>query len=116
MTLALPAVSKRSTDASVASSSKTKTTTPSDAEQKAQDEIKLLKAQLNTAQRRQKSPQDQLGMNLSAFLSHRHRQGALTTFNVESINVAKPHKGASLANPNKKARKYKALEFGSDED
>ncbi|KAL0579768.1 hypothetical protein V5O48_002262 [Marasmius crinis-equi] len=28
----------------------------------------------------------------------------------------RPIKGASLANPNKKARKYQAIEFGSDED
>ncbi|KAK7045702.1 hypothetical protein VNI00_007535 [Paramarasmius palmivorus] len=28
----------------------------------------------------------------------------------------RPMKGASLANPNKKARKYQAIEFGSDED
>ncbi|KAJ8076933.1 hypothetical protein PM082_001356 [Marasmius tenuissimus] len=30
--------------------------------------------------------------------------------------VPRPVKGASLANPNKKARKYQAIEFGSDED
>jgi len=30
--------------------------------------------------------------------------------------VARPHKGASLANPNKKARKYQAIEFESDDD
>ena len=30
--------------------------------------------------------------------------------------AARPHKGASLANPNKKARKYQAIEFASDDD
>ncbi|ESK93653.1 hypothetical protein Moror_1470 [Moniliophthora roreri MCA 2997] len=30
--------------------------------------------------------------------------------------ASRPMKGASLANPNKKARKYQAIEFGSDED
>ncbi|KAF8973196.1 hypothetical protein BDZ97DRAFT_1780015 [Flammula alnicola] len=30
--------------------------------------------------------------------------------------AARPHKGASLANPNKKARKYQAIEFESDEE
>ena len=29
---------------------------------------------------------------------------------------ARPVKGASLANPNKKARKYQELEFESDDD
>ncbi|PPQ98407.1 hypothetical protein CVT24_004086 [Panaeolus cyanescens] len=29
---------------------------------------------------------------------------------------SRAHKGASLANPNKKARKYQAIEFGSDDD
>lgn len=28
----------------------------------------------------------------------------------------RPMKGASLANPNKKARKYQAIEFASDEE
>ena len=30
--------------------------------------------------------------------------------------AARPHKGASLANPNKKARKYQAVEFASDDE
>ncbi|KAF8906475.1 hypothetical protein CPB84DRAFT_1844330 [Gymnopilus junonius] len=30
--------------------------------------------------------------------------------------IARPHKGASLANPNKKARKYQAIEFESDDE
>ncbi|KAF8160890.1 hypothetical protein B0H34DRAFT_698545 [Crassisporium funariophilum] len=30
--------------------------------------------------------------------------------------VSRPHKGASLANPNKKARKYQAIEFESDDE
>ncbi|KAK1225297.1 hypothetical protein PQX77_011816 [Marasmius sp. AFHP31] len=35
----------------------------------------------------------------------------------KSVKAApRPVKGASLANPNKKARKYQAIEFGSDED
>jgi hypothetical protein len=31
-------------------------------------------------------------------------------------NAPRPLKGASLANPNKKARKYQAIEFESDEE
>lgn len=30
--------------------------------------------------------------------------------------AARPHKGASLANPNKKVRKYQAIEFASDDE
>lgn len=30
--------------------------------------------------------------------------------------AVRPHKGASLANPNKKARKYQAIEFTSDDE
>ena len=33
-----------------------------------------------------------------------------------SSSAARPVKGASLANPNKKARKYQAVEFESDDD
>ncbi|TFK19324.1 hypothetical protein FA15DRAFT_683004 [Coprinopsis marcescibilis] len=32
------------------------------------------------------------------------------------VPVIRPHKGASLANPNKKARKYQKVEFDSDDD
>ena len=34
----------------------------------------------------------------------------------EPIAPVRAHKGASLANPNKKARKYQAIEFESDEE
>jgi hypothetical protein len=35
---------------------------------------------------------------------------------IEPTPAARPLKGASLANPNKKARKYQAIEFESDEE
>jgi len=59
----------------------------------AQEEIKSLKSQLQKQKR--------------------------TAVEEEKIVVppaARPHKGASLANPNKKVRKYQAIEFGSDDD
>ncbi|KAF5326239.1 hypothetical protein D9611_000067 [Ephemerocybe angulata] len=39
-----------------------------------------------------------------------------TTTNNKPAPVARPFKGASLANPNKKARKYQAIEFESDSE
>jgi hypothetical protein len=33
-----------------------------------------------------------------------------------AVPTKRAHKGASLANPNKKARKYQAIEFASDEE
>jgi len=78
------------------SSSKTTVTKPkeSDSEIKiAQEEIKSLKSQLQKQKR--------------------------TAVKDEKIVVpaaARPHKGASLANPNKKVRKYQAIEFASDDE
>ncbi|KAG6813774.1 hypothetical protein H0H92_007726 [Tricholoma furcatifolium] len=60
----------------------------------AQSEIKALKAEL--AKHQQRAPS--------------------TDPKPKSAPPAKTIKGASLANPNKKARKYQAIEFGSDED
>ncbi|TFK44473.1 hypothetical protein BDQ12DRAFT_673043 [Crucibulum laeve] len=58
----------------------------------AQEEIKLLKAQLEKQKKRPAA-------------------------SIEKPAAMAPHrKGASLANPNKKARKYQAIEFESDED
>ncbi|TFK74551.1 hypothetical protein BDN72DRAFT_886268 [Pluteus cervinus] len=62
------------------------------AEKKAQAEIKALKAQLEAQKRRQPS----------------------TPTPPPKAAPPRPLKGASLANPHKKARKYQALEFESD--
>ncbi|KAF5385786.1 hypothetical protein D9615_002338 [Tricholomella constricta] len=62
-------------------------------DQKAQDEIKALKAELE-----------------------KQKQQAIPSISRKSTAVPKPPKGASLANPNKKARKYQAIEFESDDE
>ncbi|KAF8813718.1 hypothetical protein BYT27DRAFT_7220089 [Phlegmacium glaucopus] len=80
----------------IASSSSNKDNKPKEANSEArlaQEEIKLLKSQLQNQKR--------------------------TVSEVEKPvppAAARPHKGASLANPNKKARKYQAIEFGSDDE
>ncbi|KAG5638787.1 hypothetical protein H0H81_010016 [Sphagnurus paluster] len=73
---------------------KAETSTSRSTDQKAQDEIKALKAELEK-QKQQITP-----------LQSR----------AKPATVANPHKGASLANPNKKARKYQAIEFESDDE
>ncbi|KAF9467321.1 hypothetical protein BDZ94DRAFT_1156078 [Collybia nuda] len=67
-------------------------------EQGAQAEIKALKAELDEAKKRMRSPPEQ---DISKFTER---------------ELPRLPKGASLANPNKKARKYQALEFESDEE
>ncbi|KAJ7232776.1 hypothetical protein B0H12DRAFT_1144856 [Mycena haematopus] len=66
-------------------------------DQKAQEEIKALKAELGRQQQKKRhaSPEE---IPKAAAVAPR------------------PLKGASLANPNKKARKYQALEFESDDE
>ncbi|KAJ7287348.1 hypothetical protein C8J57DRAFT_1283612 [Mycena rebaudengoi] len=71
---------------------------PEPSESKAQDEIKALKAELVKQKRRHASPE------------------AAPTITKAAAVAPRPLKGASLANPNKKARKYKAIEFESDEE
>jgi len=61
--------------------------------QAAQEEIKSLKSQLKNVKRKDTSVPEPLAAPTSRF-----------------------HKGASLANPNKKARKYQAIEFESDDE
>ncbi|KAF7375923.1 hypothetical protein MSAN_00006700 [Mycena sanguinolenta] len=65
-------------------------------DKKAQEEIKALKAQLEKQQQKKRhaSPEEI----------------------PKATVVPRPLKGASLANPNKKARKYQALEFESDDE
>ncbi|KAJ6602209.1 hypothetical protein B0H10DRAFT_2081338 [Mycena sp. CBHHK59/15] len=65
-------------------------------DKKAQDEIKALKAELVKQKQRRGSPEE-------------------TTTKPAAV-APRPLKGASLANPNKKARKYQAIEFESDDD
>ncbi|KAF4620980.1 hypothetical protein D9613_000343 [Agrocybe pediades] len=63
----------------------------------AEEEIKALKAQLQKA--KQAVP-----------------AGSKTAAATTVPPSVRPHKGASLANPNKKARKYQAVQFGSDDE
>ncbi|KAJ3507340.1 hypothetical protein NLJ89_g6358 [Agrocybe chaxingu] len=81
---------ERPSKRSETSASAKKETKKSSEVEAAQAEIKALKSQLQTA-RRGPSP-------------------------AQKPAPVRPHKGASLANPNKKARKYQAIEFGSDDE
>ncbi|RDB24778.1 hypothetical protein Hypma_007992 [Hypsizygus marmoreus] len=83
---------KRAPDANVAQSAEASSSAST--EQKALLEIKALKAELDKQKQRMTPPDP------------RAKPGA----------PSKPLKGASLANPNKKARKYQAIEFESDEE
>ncbi|KAJ7078832.1 hypothetical protein B0H15DRAFT_859436 [Mycena belliarum] len=65
---------------------------------KAQEEIKALKAELVKEQKKRRVSPEPIAAPKTAAVAPR------------------PLKGASLANPNKKARKYKAIEFESDEE
>ncbi|KAA1472932.1 hypothetical protein DENSPDRAFT_872498 [Dentipellis sp. KUC8613] len=86
---------------------------PTQAELQAREEIRSLKAQLARAQTMQ--------VSMSNLGSGDGRGGlysqALMREIVGSAVPAPVHRrGASLANPNKKARKYQAVEFASDSD
>ncbi|KAJ6497807.1 hypothetical protein C8R45DRAFT_984302 [Mycena sanguinolenta] len=76
---------------------KTEKNATGSSDKKAQDEIKALKAELEKQQQKKRhaSPEE---IPKAAAVPPR------------------PLKGASLANPNKKARKYQALEFESDDE
>jgi hypothetical protein len=74
----------------------------------AREEIKALKSQLNNVKGTGSPAQS---ISFSWMVPQGEKK--LTPF-IEP--VARPHKGASLANPNKKARKYQAIEFESDDD
>ncbi|KAJ6593620.1 hypothetical protein B0H19DRAFT_1091210 [Mycena capillaripes] len=74
-----------------------KTTTES-VDKTAQEEIKALKAELVKQQQKKRHASPEEPAPKAAAVAPR------------------PLKGASLANPNKKARKYQAIEFESDED
>ncbi|KAJ3490936.1 hypothetical protein NLI96_g1066 [Meripilus lineatus] len=74
---------------------------PSVAEVQAQEKIKELEAELEVAKRRKPASQS--------------KPDGLAS-KAKGTTPVRPLKGASLANPNKKARKYQALEFESDED
>ncbi|KAH9941029.1 hypothetical protein B0H21DRAFT_753682 [Amylocystis lapponica] len=68
---------------------------------KAEEQLRVLKAKLT------KTEDDKAATDSSKLVSiAKGSRGS----------AAAPHKGASLANPSRKARKYQALEFGSDED
>ncbi|KAJ7039176.1 hypothetical protein C8F04DRAFT_1087403 [Mycena alexandri] len=89
-----PTTSK--TDRGVDKKSTAKTATGS-ADKEAQDEIKALKAELVKQQQKKRHASEEIAPKATAV-------------------APRPLKGASLANPNKKARKYQAIEFESDEE
>lgn len=92
------------------------------AEIQAQQKIKELEAELEVAKRRKPTSQakpDGLASKASSYpfyLTSRCDFNTYTFRVAEGTTPVRPLKGASLANPNKKARKYQALEFASDED
>ena len=76
-------------------------------DQKAQNEIKTLRAEL-AEEKKRGVPETCLisretGITKTATAPHNHKAKTTTTT-----------KGASLANPNKKARKYQAVEFDGE--
>lgn len=79
---------------------------PSEEELRAQEKIKELEAEL-AQQRRKAQESEKVAKNASENLQSKAKSAA---------PAVRPVKGASLANPNKKARKYQALEFEDDED
>jgi hypothetical protein len=93
----LPTPVRKAPAAASPKSAAAKATAPiSTAESKAQEEIKALKAEL-LEQKRRKLPAEPVEK-------------------ASALGALRPPKGASLANPNKKARKYQALEFESDDE
>ena len=74
----------------------------------ANEEIKALKSQLKDVKRAESPAQS---IHISWIVSQCENK-----FTPLTEPVTRPHKGASLANPNKKARKYQAIEFESDGD
>jgi hypothetical protein len=85
-------------------------TVPPASSSKDQEEIKALKAELANTRKKQKAPQM---VEPPASELTLHSQVCAHSIHVDGIEpaAARPPKGASLANPNKKARKYQALEF-----
>ncbi|TCD66715.1 hypothetical protein EIP91_001008 [Steccherinum ochraceum] len=71
---------------------------------KTQGKIRELEAQL-AAQKR-----------VNANIAQNSTDGLMSKAKTNVPSSARPAKGASLANPNKKARKYQALEFESDDE
>jgi len=112
------------------------TSGPSSADHKAEVEIKSLKAQLAKAQSKppststsgvkgnRKDDEDDrvTGSTRSGKTARPLRKVPSDTSKLQSIaktgrgSATVAPRGASLANPTKKARKYEALEFGSDDD
>ena len=76
----------------------------------AKEEIKALKSQLKDVKRTGTPAQRTYFSQIVLQCSNN------VTLVTEPAPVVRPHKGASLANPNKKARKYQAIEFESDDE
>jgi hypothetical protein len=81
----------------------------------AQDEIKALRTELDKQKKRMVSPPE-TSSNSSKCVYDIDMHTPLKDKSAENVPVPRPLKGASLANPNKKARKYEAIEFESDEE
>ena len=81
-------------------------------EQQAQAEIKALKVELAKQQAKaQPPPAETASQSLILSLAVRKMNAC------DLVEPAKhAPKGASLANPNKKARKYREVEFASDDE
>ena len=82
-------------------------------EKQAQDEIKALRTELEKEKKRVASPPETNAKSVSLDFIWGIANLRII---VETVSAPRPLKGASLANPNKKARKYEALEFESDEE
>jgi hypothetical protein len=91
-----------------------KPSSPISTEKEAQDEIGALRTELDKQKRRMVSPPGT--SSNSECVYDRHELPLKNKSSAETVTAPRPLKGASLANPNKKARKYEAIEFESDEE
>jgi hypothetical protein len=87
------------------------------ADKKAQEEIKALKAELvKQQQKKRHASPEEIAPSTSRVVSREGLFSRYVIFAEAATAAPRPLKGASLANPNKKARKYQAIEFESDEE
>lgn len=85
-------------------------------DKKAQKEIKALKAELVKQQQKKRHASPEEPVPSASRITCRESVFNGRCFAETAAVAPRPLKGASLANPNKKARKYQAIEFESDED
>src|ERR1700682_3877802 len=86
---------------------------PISTDKQAKDEIKALRTELDNQKRRMVSPSES---NANSGYMYFKYELFLKNKPAEKLSDRRVLKGASLANPNKKARKYAAIEFESDEE